>query len=209
MIIINNNEANSILEPLRVKINELNKFDFLEKKTNLAYRRFLNKLTGAVDIEYFSQYIIGWLSNNEYTSWKLLKIDDCSGFGCRDEKIILGSHLISEDIDNGLFLQKLREKIDTTKIWMDAYFFKFNDDNFKNYYHNIKLSQIISYLIAHEQHGHLLSFNDDHYKMVSIQDGEITIITTESDSNTLDDFMSGLQSNDFLEYRQWVWSEDE
>mgnify|MGYP003492263013 CR=1 FL=1 len=75
------------------------------------------------------------------------------------------------------------------------------------YFYDIKLSQVIAYLISYEQHGYILSSRENDFRMISIQDGEITLYVMESDANALDQFMLGFKSGAYTKFREWVWDE--
>lgn len=204
MKIIANIKANALLNSLGVEINELNRLAIKPSK-KVKTLRFLNELENSLHIPYFSQYIVGWLSDGQ-TNWKLLKVDDCTS-GYIDERVLLGSLLSPIGLSEKDFFSLLLRQAYAENLQQDAYYFEHKNSLLERYFYDIKLAQVIGYLISYEQHGYILSSRENYFRMISIQDGEITLYVMESDASALDQFMLGVREGDYTKFREWVWEE--
>ncbi|KPN70566.1 hypothetical protein [Neisseria sp. 83E34] len=199
MEIINNYTLNKELKKFGLCVDDLQNINFISKK-EYPIESMLNAYKNAQSIINISYNIIGWLTEKKSYSSVFFKLSLISCLLYENNFIV--TKLLTPAGEQ--HLRNLIKKLNLEDKYYDAYKFKMvSNIREEEIYEKLLLQQIINYLLVQEEHGSFVSISDNHFRLVSIQDGLISITSNDYiaiESNKI----NKLLNPDDVEYKEWL-----
>ncbi|QEY26235.1 hypothetical protein [Neisseria zalophi] len=199
MKILNNNELNKKLYNLGLCIDDLQNINFLNKN-QYPTSSILNQEYDARALIAISNNIIGWLSENPNSSFIYFKLSYLS-YMPNENKFFL-TKLLTYPFEQNI--NNLVLKLNSEILYHNVYQFKIlSDIKEEQIFEKITLQQIINYLLTQEEHGNFISISNNEFRLISIQDGLISI-TSNNYSYINRKTITELLDYKNTKYRSWL-----
>ena len=199
MEIVDNSLLNNKLERFGLYVDDFQNINFISNK-KYHIESMLNTHGDAQSIINISYNIIGWLTEKKIYSSVFFKLSLISCLFCENNFIV--TKLLTPGGEQ--YLKNLIKKLNSEDKYFDAYQFTMvSNTREEEIYEKLLLQDIINYLLVQEEHGSFVSISNNHFRLVSIQDGLISI--TSNDYTAIgNNKINQLLTPDDVEYKEWL-----
>lgn len=199
MEIVTNSILNLTLNKFGLHVDEFQNINYLKNNDN-PIESVINQEQNALSIIAIASNLIGWLLENNAKSYIFFKLSTLS---CTlNENKFLITKLLTPPSKH--YSTDLLFRLNSEEKYFDAYKFKVIDQVIEeDIFEKVSLLEIINYLLIQEEHGSFISIYDNEFRLISIQDGLISI-TSNNFLCVNEIIINQLLNPEDFQYREWL-----